>query len=186
MGYSYSPQSKDERARAFFDRRGKQLAVAAVIVFLVGAFYTTGNLITSYATYNKDLQEQLNSTQAALETEQQQKESCQALLESSNSDLNKCGNDLASTKGYLASCGADKDKLNSNIQNLSASLDTCKSEKESINQSYKQLARNSVKAICCSFGDVQSAAIRNWNIINNSISCTGNYTVNCTDGETNY
>lgn len=186
MGYNYSPQSKDERARTFFAKRGKHIAIAAVIVFLIGAFYATGNLITTYATYNKNLQEQLNSTQIALETEQQQKEVCEASLENTKSNLNTCSSDLASTKGSLASCGSDKEKLAGDTRSLTSSLNTCISEKESINQSYKHLARNSVKAICCSFGDVQSAATRNWNIINDSIVCSGNYTVNCTSGETNY
>jgi hypothetical protein len=193
MGYSYSPSSRDERARAFFSRKGKHLLVAAVIVFFIGTFYLVGNTLTGYVTYSKDLEQQLNSTNNELSALQVQKEACDADLQNANSDigglnssLNTCTTNLFSSKLFLDSCNKDKEKLNEEKRNLSSSLDMCRAEKDTSAQSYRQLARNSVKAICCSFGDVQSATIRNWNITNNSIVCSGTYTINCTSGESNY
>ncbi len=194
MGYSYSPTSRDEAARAFFGRRGKHLAIAAVIVFFIGVFFLIGNTVTTYATYNKALESQLNSTSQQLTETQSGLELCELNLENSNSDraglnasINKCTTDLFSSMLFLDNCNKEKEKLENTTRRLDSQLSSCNSDKIASGEAYRQLARNSVKAICCSFGDVQSATTRNWNItINNSIVCAGNYTINCTSGESNY
>lgn len=192
MGYRYTPYTKDERARSFFGKRGKNLAIVAVVVVLISVFYVTGNTLTGYATYSKNLERQLNNTKNALLISQEQKEVCKDLLESTSSELNSCKNDLTSAKDSLANCSNTTLQLSNTIQNLSSkinnltqSLENCKKDNESVSEQYEQLAKNSAKPICCSFGDIQSGAIRNWNIMNNAIICSGNYTVNCTSGETN-
>ena len=194
MGYSYSPTTRDEATRAFFGRRGKHLAIAAAIVFFIGIFYVVGNTVTSYATYNKALESQLNNTSQQLTETQSELELCELNLENSNSDrtalnasISKCTTDLFSSKLFLDSCYKDKDKLENTTRKLDNQLSLCDSEKIASGEAYRQLARSSVKAICCSFGDVTSGTVRNWNITaNNSISCSGNYTINCTSGESNY
>ncbi|MBI4153707.1 hypothetical protein HY501_00060 [Candidatus Woesearchaeota archaeon] len=194
MGYSYSPASRDEQVREFFGRRGKHLAIAAVIVFFIGVFYFVGNTITGYATYSKSLEQQLNTSAQELSDTKEQHELCQLSLESSNNDraalnasINKCSSDLFSNKLFLDSCYKEKEKLENTTKRLDSQLSSCNNDKIASGEAYKQLARSSVKAICCSFGDVQSATIRNWNITsNNSIVCSGNYTINCTSGESNY
>lgn len=189
MGYSYSPNSGGRK----FGKRSKQLAVAGVIILFVGTFYFMGNTLTSYATYNKNLEMQLNNTQGQLLQEQEMKEQCEASLSAAKDGLNTCNADKIFTSAKLESCQNNVVQLNRNVNeltnkssNLSSSLDACKNSYSSTLESYRQLARNSVKAICCSFGDVQSGAARNWNITNNNIVCSGNYTINCTSGESNY
>jgi len=193
MGYSYAPKSGGEGVRGFSAKRGKQLAIAAILVFFTGIFYFVGSTMTGYATYSKSLETQLNNTQDELTAVQEQKEICESVLEnmrsslgSLNSSLSTCGTDLASNRLSLDNCNKERASLESERNNLSTSFNSCRTENENSIQSYKQLARSSVRPICCSFGDVQSAAIRNWNIANNSIVCTGNYTINCTSGESNY
>ena len=190
MGYNYSPQSNEGLQ---FGKKGKHLAIAAVIILFAGIFYFVGNTMTGYATYSKSLETQLNNTQAELTAVQEKKDICESVLEnmrsnlgSLNSSLSTCGSNLASNRLSLDNCNKERVRLENEGNNLSASLNSCRTENENSIQSYKQLARSSVRPICCSFGDVQSAAIRNWNITNGSIVCNGNYTINCTSGESNY
>lgn len=193
MGYTYSPHTRDERARIFFGKRGKHLAIAAVVVFLVASFYLAGSALTSYATYSKNLEDQLNSTRNSLLAAEQKSDECSTTLDATNTalqnannGLNSCNANIMYTNALLNSCYMDRSVMNATINNLTASVNDCRTANDNNVQNYRQLARSSVKAICCSFGDLQSATIRNWNIVNNSITCAGNYTVNCTSGETNY
>ena len=191
MGYSYSPGS-GERMH-FFDKKGKHLAVAAAILLFIGTFYFVGNTLTGYITYSRNLEQELNETHNELIDLKSEYEACSTDLTdansgiaSLNSSLNSCSADMFSQKLAVTSCNTEKNSLIEEKKSLSSSLSSCRNEQTSSHESYRQLARNSVKAICCSFGDVQSSAIRNWNITNNSIVCTGNYTINCTSGESNY
>ena len=186
MGYSYSPHSTDEKARQFFSKRGKHLAIAIVIIFLLVVFYTTGLAMTTYATYSRNAEQQLNETKTNLAIVQAEKDVCLASLNATGNDLKRCESDLSLKTSLLNTCGIEKSSLNNNIVSTVSSLNTCKTEKDSAIQSSKQLVRNSVKAICCSYGDVQTGFVRNWNTVNDSITCTGSYTVNCSTGETNY
>ena len=193
MGYRYSPSSKDEQARSFLNKRGRQLAVSAVIIFLLTMFYFTGNALTGYITYSSDLESQLNNAKNALVVSEGQKDSCQTSLGNTKAELNACNNNIVSAKTDLEKCSTESSQfnkqveiLNGKLKDVSSSLDECKSQQASLYGFYDQLARSSIKPICCSFGDEQLAALRNWNIINNSIVCNGNYTVNCSSGESNY
>ena len=193
MDYSYSSGSGDGNVRAFFIKKARHIAVAAVVVFLIGSFYLVGKTITTYATYSKSLETELNDTQNALLQEQEQKEACESLLGTAQSSLGVCSSNLDSAKGSLNSCqnnvaqlSRDVNTLSNKSASLSRSLDACNAEKDTSSQSHKQLARNSVRAICCSFSDTQSSVVRNWNVVNNSIVCSGGYTINCTSGESNY
>ena len=190
MGYSYAPQSSGGLQ---LGKRGKHLAIAAVIILFVGTFYFVGNTMTGYVTYSESLEQQLNETHNKFLDMKAQYETCDAYLGNANSNiaslntsLNACSTDMFSQKLAVTSCNNEKERLGREKSDLSTSLSSCRSEQVSSTESYKQLARNSVKAICCSFGDVQSGSVRNWNITNNSIVCTGNYTINCTTGESNY
>ncbi|MFA4819986.1 MAG: hypothetical protein WC613_03440 [Candidatus Aenigmatarchaeota archaeon] len=186
MGYSYSPQSTDERARQFFSKRGKHLAIVIVVAFLFVVFYTTGIAMTTYATYSRTVEQQLNETRVNLANVQTEKNLCQASLENTSNDLKLCQTNVNSITALLDSCDKEKTLLYTNVNSLNSSLNNCKTEKAAAAQSFKQFIKNSVKAICCSYGDVQSGAARKWSMVNDSIICTGEYTVDCATGETNY
>ncbi len=187
MEYRYSSQTKEERLRAFLNKNKKHVAVSAVIaVFLVASFYVSNSVITAYATYNTDLEQQLEDIEEALVDARAQKDSCRISLENANADIERCGSNLTSTGQLLEACRSEIDKFSNALQNLSSAFTACEAEKESALQSLKQLVRNTVKAICCSYGDVQSGVVGNWGIVGDSITCSGNYTVNCSSGETNY
>jgi len=186
MGYNYSPHSTDEKARQFFSKRGKHLAVTIVIIFLIAVFYATGIAMTSYATYSRNAEQLLNETKANLVILQAEKDVCLASLNYTDNDLKVCQGVLSSKATLLNTCDTEKTSLNNSLTNTVSSLNACKTEKDSAIQTSRQLVRNSVKAICCSYGDVQVGFVRNWDIFNDSITCTGIYTVNCGTGQTNY
>ncbi|HLC76683.1 MAG TPA: hypothetical protein VJH04_00610 [archaeon] len=186
MGYSFSPTSKDEAARSFINKRGKQMVIAVAVAFLIGIFYFTGTTLTTYATYNKNLEQELTDTKGDLTASQLEADSCQQSLDASNSQLQTCTNDLSSSKSSLQSCTSEKNDLTDEVVAFKSAVEACEGKITSSSDSFKQLAKNSVRPICCSFGDMQNGATRNWDIVNNSISCSGSYTVNCATGETNY
>ncbi|HLD38989.1 MAG TPA: hypothetical protein VJB05_01605, partial [archaeon] len=128
----------------------------------------------------------LNETKANLVILQAEKDVCLASLNYTDNDLKVCQGVLSSKATLLNTCDTEKTSLNNSLTNTVSSLNACKTEKDSAIQTSRQLVRNSVKAICCSYGDVQVGFVRNWDIFNDSITCTGIYTVNCGTGQTNY
>lgn len=186
MGYSYSPYPKEQRVKSFFGKRGRRLAIAVVLVFLLVAFYSAGSALTSFATYSSDLKQQLDDTSVALAVVQGQMGQCENYLSDVRGDLKACRSGARTVEADLETCSATSRELNKTANELSFWLNTCRAENEAAMQSFKQLIRTSVKAICCSFGDVQDGTVRYWNIVNSTIVCSGGYMVNCSSGETNY
>ena len=186
MGYNFSPTTKDERARSFLKGRGRQIGIAIVVLFLIGVFYFTGSTLNAYATYNKDLESDLASAQSNLVAAQSEIQTYKSSLETSSNQLQTCNNDLSLSEISLGTCTKEKSNLTDEVQVYKSAVATCESKIASSGDTFKQLARSSAKPICCSFGDMQNGAVRNWDVLNNSITCSGNYTVNCSSGETNY
>lgn len=186
MGYSFSPTTKDEAARSFINKRGKQMVIAVAVVFLVGIFYFTGTTLTTYATYNKNLEQELTDTKGDLATSQSEADACQQSLETSNNQLQTCNSDLSTSKSSLKSCTKETSDLKDEVYAFKSAVEKCEGKMTSSSDSFMQLARNTVKGMCCSFGDMQNGAVRDWNVVNNSIICSGNYTINCATGGTNY
>ena len=184
MSYSYSASDGD------FSSRRKQAIIVIAAALLITIFYFVNGTITTYATYSKNLQNDLESAKIALNEQQQKYDECQGSLIGASLDLSVCNSALNSTGSSLSSCNSEKSQLNSQVSQLNSqisslnyNISSCQTNAENV---YKQLARNSAKPICCSFGDFQSGASRSWSLANNSITCSGTYTVNCTSGETNY
>jgi len=72
-------------------------------------------------------------------------------------------------------------------------MNECEAEKTTIQGDYnklledlKDVIRDSVRSRCCSYDDVWSGVTKNWDIVDNEITCSGNYTVRCDTGETDY
>lgn len=186
MGYNFSPKTTDEKARSFLKGRGKQIVIAVVVLFLIGVFYFTGTTINTYATYNKNLEQDLQSAKDDLASAQVEIQTYKSSLETSNNQLQTCNTNLELSKTSLSSYIKEKSNLTDEVQVYRSAVETCESRIASSGDTFKQLTRNSVRPICCSYGDIQNGGTRNWDVVNNSIICSGNYTVNCTSGETNY
>ncbi len=186
MSYNFSPKTTDEKARSFLNKRGKQIGIAIIVVFLVSVFYYTGTTLTTYATYNNDLEQDLQSAKSGLAGAQSEIQTYKSSLETSNNQLRTCNSNLELSKTSLSSCSKEKSDLTDEVKVYKTAVETCESKISSSGDSFKQLAKNSVKFICCSYGDVQNGGTRNWDVVGNSIICSGNYTVNCSNGETNY
>jgi hypothetical protein len=53
-------------------------------------------------------------------------------------------------------------------------------------QDYIKIIKASVQTKCCSYDDVWTGTIKNWDLKDGKILCSGSYTVNCASGETSY
>lgn len=168
---------------------GKKVAIVAIIVVAALLFVNSG--ITGYFSYTQALEKQVNSLQDDVSAVKGFLNSCSNDLTATNQSLAECGATAAAYKSNLAECVANRDvdrqlidAANANLTQCRASEEQFKARLEISDSNYAQLAANSAKSACCSFGDAQSGTVRQWSVINNSISCTGNRTVNCTSGAT--
>jgi hypothetical protein len=147
------------------------IIIAAILVVSIGGYYATG-----YVTYNEN-----------------QKKVCENNLSVCATNLVTCNNDVVGIQNQLTTCHNDVTQANEKSTDLQTMLNNCTDEKGILSTQtaeaitgYKILAKSSVKPICCSYSDAQSGSVKNWGIMSNFIVCDGNYTINCTTGETNY
>jgi len=162
-------------------------------IIAILSLYALGTTITGYFTYSGNIESELNKTQNELAIYKSVSEECTRILWMKEKNLSVCETSLGSASISLAKCNRLADNLINQSVLLNLSLSSCLSESSllrnkfgNLNISYNTLVRNSVKAICCSFGDVQSSLIRNWNVTNDRIICTGSFSVNCSSGETTF
>lgn len=171
----------------------KKVALVIATVILAFSIYSVGTTITSYITYSSSVESELNKTKADLAVYKAVTEECARDLSQKEQNLSVCESTLGSTYASLASCNQQAAALLSQSASLNASLSSCLGESTALKntygnlaESYNNLVRSSVKAICCSFGDIQSGGARSWNITSDRIVCSGLYSVNCTSGETTF
>ncbi len=192
ISYSYRPRSSSRVAEQL-RKNSKSVGLSILAIALIFSFSILSGRITGFVTYASDLESTLNETAKQLDIESQLRATCDSALASTKSGLSLCNDKLYSSQGYLVTCEKDRDDLSSYSARLNEQFSSCDAQREELNakytnetENYKTIVRNSVKAICCSFGDLQIGNSRNWGITNNQIVCGGNYTVNCTTGSTNY
>jgi hypothetical protein len=175
--YHYEPEGKKTEKLKSLWPENERLGIAAVIIIAVilvvsiGGYYVTG-----YVTYTDNLKNE--------------KKVCDDNLLACGNNLNSCSVAITDLQTQLSSC---QENANQKTTELQALLNNCTDEKGTLAAQaaaaiagYKDLAKSSVKPICCSYSDMQTGAVHNWDILNNVVVCTGNYTINCTTGETNY
>jgi len=192
--YKYKPGNKSlSQVISFFANNKRNISLLLLSVVLIISFSFLSDRITGYVTYTSDLESVLNETIQQLNFESRAMAECDSNLDSTKTGLNICNDKLGSSQSYLTTCEKERGDLKSYSDNLNSVYAKCDSERTDLQskyanstESYKSVIRNSVRAICCSFGDTQSGAIRSWEILNNQIVCNGNYSVNCTSGATNY
>jgi len=92
---------------------------------------------------------------------------------------------IGASKEKEAECKAEMENLkkeNSRLSNeslrIKSELNVCASKSDS----FKATVGNSARDLCCSFADFQKGAVKNWGMDDNSIVCSGEFTINCATG----
>lgn len=160
------------------------------MLILAFSFYSVGTTITGYLSYSRTVESELNKTKGELAAYKSVGEECTRNLWLQEQNLSVCESSLGSTSVSLAGCKQKSGMLANQSESLNASLSSCISELEitmgaygNITFGYRNLVRNSVKEVCCTFSDVQNSIVRNWNITNDQIVCFGSFSLNCSSGE---
>lgn len=187
MAFSYNYKHKPHNPSG----AAKKALIAAVMLILVLGIYSVGSTITGYISYSDSVASELNGTKKELEIYKAVSDECTRDLWLKESDLTACERSFESASASLAACEALAASLSNRTSSLESSLASCSSELQSLkgifgnlNISYEKLVRNSVKAVCCSFSDVQRSQIRNWGVSPDGIVCSGSFSVNCSSGGT--
>lgn len=176
------------------------IAISAVLVF---SFYLISSN-TGYIAYKKGLENELNMTKNNLSAVEAEKTQCLKDLFGKIKASDTCNAALGEKIAGLASCETDRTGLKASVSSANASLNNCLAENQNLHnlysnssENFRELVRNSVASICCSFRDAQRGLDVKWGISNNTIVCEGisndapsvrltAYTVNCGTGVTSY
>lgn len=171
--YKFSPDDGDDsKFKNLFANKSRTVIAAVLVIVAVSVFSIGSSVITGYVTYSDNLKNE--------------NKICEDKLSVCNSVLNSCNLDITDKSTQLITCQDNSKQLNDKVAETQASLDNCTIQSSNMTTVYKDLIKSSVKPICCSYADMQNGVTRNWNIIDNVITCTGDYAVNCSSGETNY
>jgi len=160
--------------------------IITIVAFVVGGQYTTETLKNKI----KELQITLEGNNLEIgrlqsELENKTEESIQK-----DKSILQCRNDLNHSEALLNECHNETAQLKSQLEDeknkyeqLSGNLTTCNFKKQEL----LDIVKSSVRAVCCSFGDILQGTQRSWDIVGNQIICgKGGYTVNCGTGTTDY
>jgi len=149
--------------------------------------------VTGYITYTENLEIEFNETQKELDITTASLDECSKNMANIKEGLTSCNSELDQSRSQLTTCENERNELRTKNSELDSQLSTCNAESEDLKARYESrlsafdnLVRNSVKAICCSFNDIDAGLTKNWGIVDDKIVCTGGYSVNCTSGATDY
>jgi ABC-type transport system involved in cytochrome bd biosynthesis fused ATPase/permease subunit len=148
--------------------------LTAVVFYMVGSYFTGLDFTKKISDLSAQLfeaQTELVNATEYLRIAENKSSLQQSQLNSSQVGLQVCQNKAQILQNDI-----------SNLQNVSASLQSQLSTCDMNMTIYQQVVQNSVRAVCCSFGDVVAGTVKNWQIFSNSIICSGNNTVNCGTG----
>ncbi len=171
------------KGREFVIKNSKKISLFILFVAVVFFAFTVSREITGLTTNVEKIHENLEDAQNSVNFIMQERETCYSDLNYAQNSFNNCMNDLGSTESKLSLCTGEKADLQKAYDACQEQKKTAESLLEEKTSSYDELAKNSVTAICCSFSDSRSGVVKNWNIVNNNVVCSGNFTVNCTSGE---
>lgn len=181
FSYDYSRQKNTKNALI--------IAISAVLVF---SFYLISSN-TGYIAYKKGLENELNMTKNNLSAVEGEKAQCLKNLFEKIGAYDSCNAALGKNAANLTNCEIDRSGMKANISLIGASLNNCLTDKQNLNtlysnssENFRELVKNSVASICCSFRDAQRGLDVKWGISNNTIVCEGGYSVNCSTGITSY
>lgn len=182
-----------ERLRNFTIKNSKNLSIIILVIVLMIVSYSINSVITGYTVYSEELEKEVENYKEQYETANQNYEDCKNTVDEYKSEAEQCRDDIKTHEASLQECEKEKEiqaKYSTALQDI---VNECESEKSSMQEdydrlleNYKDVIRDSVTSRCCSYSDIRNDVTKNWDIIDNEIICSGNYTVNCGTGETNY
>ncbi|MBI4018241.1 MAG: hypothetical protein HY368_01390 [Candidatus Aenigmarchaeota archaeon] len=181
MGYEFRPPGASS-----IDL--KKIGIGLVAVLFIFVLYSVGTVVTGYTSYSGKLEDELNSTKEDLRIISAAREECAQSLIDKSAAYSECSGKLQSSEQAADKCETDLSSLRasseSSLNECRTELNSLKTNQSSLSAGYKNLVKNSVKAICCTLSDVESASAKQWRIDSDKIFCSGNFTVNCATGET--
>jgi adenylosuccinate lyase len=170
----------------FFIKNSKKITIAVIVIVVLFVVYSINAFVTGFVAYNEELENELNKFKNDFITINQSFIECRNNLDVYLTEARTC-------EKNLQNCEKQKEVTTNYSIALENIIGQCQKDKEAIMQNYtkltenyKNIIRESVRSRCCSYDDIMNGAIKNWDIKDNKIMCSGNYTVNCTSGETNY
>jgi septal ring factor EnvC (AmiA/AmiB activator) len=191
--YRYKAFTISNKLMGVLKRNSRATTIVSILIILTFSFYLITTGVTGYITYTENLEAKLNETEKDLEITKSSMEACSNSLADTRGSLSSCNSDLSQSTAQLSTCEIQRNDLTAENSQLESDLSTCDAERadyinmyETRMEAFNNLVRNSVKAICCSFSDIDSGTTKDWGIEDNKIVCTGGYQVNCDTGETNY
>lgn len=170
------------RPHDFVISHSKKIAVFILFVGAVFSLFTVSKTVTGLTTDLEQVEEGLESAQSSFNFVAQEREGCLDELDSARSSYNSCSTELGKSTTNLNLCNAAKEEAQKSYSACLQDKQATEIKLAAKSADYDELARNSVRGLCCSFSDFQSGAVRQWSISNNTIVCSGNFTVNCTSG----
>jgi len=181
----------------------KKIFAFGVVFLAIFIFYGVNTSVTGFVTYQKTIESELNKTQIALAGAQTERDECNTNLFNTIKESDACNEKLKNTDMSLVNCEGKRDELQKYSDELNVFYTQCQSDKsgfetkyndvvkemEKNEEDFNRLVRNVVQGICCSFNDVQTGVVKNWDITTDKhIVCIidGAFTINCGNGETNF
>ncbi|MBI4896622.1 MAG: hypothetical protein HY832_03695 [Candidatus Aenigmarchaeota archaeon] len=201
--YHYQPirTEQEQRLQRLLSTNKKTVILAAAIVIALLVVYTTSTTITGFATRIGTLEQQIKTTQDTLTKTALEKETCVSTVDQATkakdkavADLAGCQTTMASSQSELSSCRDARKTLEENNRQLTSMSQTCQQERITYLQKLEtevtaknSIIRNTIRAVCCSFSDIQTNMNKTWGLTNtNAVTCSGNHTVQCGTGETDF
>lgn len=171
------------RGAEFVVRNSKKISLFILLIAAVFSAFTVSREVTGLTTRVDQISGNLGEVQDSANFIRQERESCYSDLSYAQGSFNSCQEGLNKTEGLLNLCKNDFGELRKSYDSCSEQKGAAEKLLEETLAAYEDLAKNSVTAICCSFSDVRSGEVKSWGISNNTIACSGNFTVNCKSGE---
>ncbi|GEM_PF-3797746 len=166
----------------FVVNHSKKISLLILFAGVVFSLFIVSKNVTGLTTGIEKTQENLGHAQDSINFLMQEREGCYGDLDYARNNFNSCQSSLGSASTNLNLCKSEKTELQQSYNACIADKKNAQEQLSSKTTDYDELAKNSVRGLCCSYSDFQSGSMKNWAIVNNSISCSGNYTVNCTSG----
>jgi hypothetical protein len=181
--------------KSYGPNRRPIIAYAAIGVIITAMlFYMAGSSITGDVVMKQidECQNMVSDRDLTIQEAAEDMKACQdgaaalqSQLDNANSQITALQSQLAAAQQLTTDCQGNVDMLKSNVSAMQSynaimqgKLSTCQSSLDSTNATL----RNSVAAVCCSYGDMQAGLVKNWQISNDRIVCSGASTVNCQTG----
>jgi hypothetical protein len=192
--YSYTAPGTANAIKSSWEKYGRSISIALVSIFTLFMFFNLSTNVTGFITYTESLQEELNETQIELAGAKASHQQCISSLDGRITELTECNSLLSGGESELAACKSEKTSLTIYTDELNEVLNVCTSERDIIQESldtqetnYDELIRNSARPMCCSAFSILNGDSISWGLNDNKLKCgSGDFTVDCSTGETDY